>query len=180
MKIEIHNYLSCSFLLENEPDQWDSIVILDSKLPESQFVIDQSRRFLQLSFDDITSPVSGQVAPYSDAIEQAIQFGTESEKLIVCCRAGQSRSSATAFSVLYEKLGSQAALELLNPKRHSPNYLILQIADRIIDRPGILDAYDEWGSSAGDIRLLDYLEEIEAEYNVLRSQGAENRIEVSG
>ena len=95
------------------------------------------------------------------------------------CIRDRSRSSAIAFAIAYEKLGRLDALRLLNPKRHSPNYRILQIADKILERPGILNAYDEWGMEIGDIRLTDYLDEIESEYDDLESMGASDRISVS-
>ena len=176
MEIEIHNYLSCSHRLETESGKWDSIVILDSNLAESQFVKQHSRNSLQLHFDDITKPAPNKIEPSSKLIASALEFGLSTEKLIVCCRAGQSRSSATAFAIVYEKLGRIDAMKLLNPKRHSPNYRIIQIANELLDRPGILNTYDEWGMEIGDIRLTDYLEEIESEYDDLESIGASDRI----
>ena len=176
MEIEIHNYLSCSHRLETERGEWDSIVILDSCLDESEFVEQHSRNSLQLRFDDITAPAPNKIAPNEAMIAAALNFGISTDKLIVCCRAGQSRSSATAFTIAYEKHGAEDALKLLNPKRHSPNYRILQLADEILDRPGILNSYDEWGMKIGDVRLTDYLDEIESEYDDLESIGASDRI----
>ena len=176
MRLEIHNYLSGSFLLESEPNCWDAIVILDSSLSESQFVDDHAQRSLQLRFDDITQSVENKIIPSSELIEKALDFGLESEKLMVCCRAGQSRSSATAFSIAFEKLGDDAALKLLNPKRHSPNFRVIQIANELVERPGLLNLYDQWGFSIRDQRLTDYLDEIEAEYDKLEELGARDRI----
>ena len=176
MQIEIHNYLSCSHLLESQSGAWDSIVILDSSLSESEFVRQNSKRSLQLQFDDITQNLEQKILPSENAIRSALDFANESQKLIVCCRAGQSRSSATAFSIAFEKFGEQFALDLLNPKRHSPNHFILQIADKLIERLGLLNAYDNWGYNIGDIRLTDHLDEIESEYDQLESIGARDRI----
>jgi len=131
MEIKIHNYLSCSHRLEADSGDWDSIVILDSSLDESEFVSRHSRNSLQLKFDDVTSPTPHKIEPSHELIAAALNFGIASEKLIVCCRAGQSRSSATAFSIAYEKLGKMDAFKCLNPKRHSPNSRILQIADEM-------------------------------------------------
>ncbi len=176
MEVEIHNYLSCSHLLETQSDSWDSIVILDSSLPRSEFVDLHSRKSLQLHFDDIVAPVVGKSIPNESQIESALEFGRVTEKLVVCCRAGQSRSAATAFAIVFEKHGEEAAISILNPKRHSPNYKILQIADGLIERPGLLNAYDTWGYDIGDTRLTDYLDEIESEYDHLESIGACDRI----
>ena len=176
MEIVIRNYLSGSFLLETETNEWDSIVILDSRLKQSQFVVDHSRNALQLRFDDVLETSTNKIAPDSASIMLAICFGLASEKLMVCCRAGQSRSAATAFSIAYEKFGKDRAIEILNPKRHSPNYRILRLAAGLIERVGLLEAYDQWGYDNGDIRLIDYLDEIEQEYDELESIGASDRI----
>lgn len=160
--------------MESEPGVWDSIVILDSSLKNPSFVSGFSKQSLILQFDDIVEPTSNKVPPSSVLIRQAIEFGLASEKLMVCCRAGQSRSAATAFAIAFEKLGEKAALELLNPKRHSPNYRIVRIAADLIERPGLLNAYDDWGYNHGDIQLTDFLDEIELEYDELESAGGRN------
>ena len=176
MEIEIHNYLSCSFRLEKEPGKWDAIVILDSTLPMSEFVDANTNRALQLVFDDISEPTTGKVAPERQHIAEALEFSASSSKLLVCCRAGQSRSAATAFIIAFELLGSNQALRLLNPKRHSPNFRVIRIADELVQRPGILNTYDDWRIERGDLRLTDCLDEIEAEYDELVRFGATDRI----
>ena len=176
MKIEIHNYLSCSHLLEIQSGDWDSIVILDSSLERSPFVDLHSRNTLQLVFDDITVPAASRTMPEQSQIESALEFGLRSDKLIVCCRAGQSRSAAVAFAIVFEKQGEQKAMSILNPKRHAPNYKVLQLADAVIERPGLLNAYDKWTRDNGAIRLTDYLDEIASQYDQLESMGARDRI----
>lgn len=178
MDIEIRHYLSCSYQLEAQSGVWDSLVVLDSGLRRSEFVMQHSVRSLQLNFDDITKPQPRKIEPNFELVSAAIEFGVQSEKLFVCCRAGQSRSAAIAFAIAFEKLGESAAIELLNPRRHSPNYLILRIADNVIARPGILDAYDRWGYQNGDVRLTDFLDEIVGERDELISLGARDRISV--
>ena len=176
MEIEIHNYLSCSHRLEVEPGTWDVIVVLGSSVSESSFVSERSRKNIQLWFDDIVTPKMGRTEPSAEVIGSALAFGLESQKLIVCCRAGQSRSSALAFSIAYEKLGEEAALGLLDSKRHAPNYRVLQIADALLERPGVLSAYNYWNTTR-QFRLTDYLDEIEAEYDHLEALGARNMID---
>lgn len=176
MELEIHNYLSCSHKLHTNSGHWDSLVILDSSLQESGFVKRHSANSLQLNFDDISKPQPQKIEPSIELISHAIVYGIQSEKLIVCCRAGQSRSAATAFAIAYEKMGKQFACSLLNPKRHSPNVRILQIADEIIDRPGILNAFDDWQAVNRNVRLADYLDEIESECSDLENLGVRDRI----
>jgi len=95
---------------------------------------------------------------------------------MVCCRAGQSRSAATAFSIAFNKLGADAAIELLNPKRHSPNTLIIDLAANIIDDPMFATTFHDWQTANSHIKLTDHLDEIETEMDVLESNGARNRI----
>ncbi len=46
MKIVIRNYLAASFLLEQEPNAWDAIVILDSVLTHTDFVAEYARNHI--------------------------------------------------------------------------------------------------------------------------------------
>lgn len=159
LEIEIHNCLSGSFILESEPRVCDAIVILDTSLPQPIFVSKFSRKSLVLQFDDITESVSRKISPTTEPIKREIEFVVTSEKLMVCCRAGQSRSASAAFAIAFEKLGEDAASELLNPREHSPNFRIIQIAAGLIERPGLLNTCEEWGCNSGDIRLTDYYTE---------------------
>ena len=95
---------------------------------------------------------------------------------MVCCRAGQSRSAATAFSIAFNKLGGDAAIALLNPKRHSPNSLIVDLAANIIDDPLFPAVFHDWKTANSHIKLTDHLDEIETEMDILESKGARNRI----
>ena len=93
-----------------------------------------------------------------------------------CCRAGQSRSVAIVFSIAHHRLGADAALELLNPRRHSPNSLIIELAATIIEDPMFATTFQNWQAANEHIRLIDYVDEIERELNVLESNGAHDRI----
>lgn len=176
MEIAIHNYLAGSHLLESTPRVWDAIVILDSNLRESDFVANHARKHLILQFDDVTAAATGKRPPTIEQIESAIKFASDSDRLMVCCRAGQSRSAATAFSIAFQEIGSDAAIALLNPKRHSPNSLIIDLAANIIDDPKFHTIFDEWRTTNSQIKLSDYVDEIQIEMDILESNGARNRI----
>ena len=176
MEIAIRSYLAGSYLLESSPRTWDAIVILDSQLREPEFVNEYSRKHLFLQFDDITTSAIGKRPPTGDQIESALRFASDSDRLMVCCRAGQSRSAAIAYSIAFNKLGADAAIELLNPKRHSPNALIIDLAANIIDDPMFATTFHGWQTANSHIKLTDHLDEIETEMDVLESNGARNRI----
>jgi len=129
-----------------------------------------------LRFDDVTTGRQGRRPPAVEDVRAAIQFATESDRLMVCCRAGQSRSVAIAFSIAFHKLGEDAAINLLNPKRHSPNSLIVNLAASIIDDPMFLTAFNGWKTANSHIRMIDYIDEIEREMGALESKGARNYI----
>ena len=176
MNIAIHNYLTGSYLLESEPQKWDAIVILDTGLTHSNFVSRYSRRFLYLYFDDVIINSLGRRAPSHDDIKDAIEFSGQSDNLLVCCRAGQSRSAATAFVICHIRKGADAALELLNPKRHIPNTRIIEIGSILTNGDSVSRVFQKWQTDHKHVRLSDYYEEIERELDELESRGAKNRI----
>ena len=139
-----------------------------------------SRRHLYLRFDDVLLATPGKRPPTIQDIQKAMNFATDSENLLVTCRAGQSRSVATAFLIAFQQVGSDAAVSLLNPKRHSPNSLILKLGEKLVDAPILLSTFNDWRDSNLDIRLMDYVDEIEREYDELELLGAKNRISRPG
>jgi len=176
MKIVIRNYLAGSLLLEEEPNAWDAIVILDSGLAHSDFVAQYARKYIYLRFDDVTDATSGKRLPTSDDIRAALEFSEESENLMVCCRAGQSRSAAVAFVIGCQRLGSETADRILNAKRHAPNSLIVELGAMLIDDPFVLQAFAKWQQANEHVKLSSYVDEIEREFDKLELQGARNRI----
>ncbi len=176
MKIVIRNYLAGSFLLEQEPNVWDAIVILDSGLSHTPFVAEHARKHIYLRFDDVEADVRGKRVPTLDDIRTATEFARHSENLVVCCRAGQSRSAAIAFVIGCQQLGAESACGLLNPKRHVPNSRIVELGASLIDDPFVLQAFAKWQTANGDVKLSSCLNDIEREFDELERQGARNRI----
>ena len=176
MEIAIRNYIAGSHLLESNPSSWDAIVILDSNLRETEFIATHTRNNLILRFDDVTTSTQGKRPPTGEDVRSAIQIAAESDRLMVCCRAGQSRSAAIAFSIAYQELGEAAAIELLNPTRHSPNSLIIDLAATIIDDPMFLTTFYNWKAANSHIKLIDFADEIGHEMDLLELNGARNRI----
>ena len=176
LKIVIRNYLAASFLLEQEPQIWDAIVILDSGLMATDFVATNARRHIYLRFDDVVAATTSKRPPTISDIRKAMGFATISENLLVSCRAGQSRSVAIAFLIAFQQMGSAAALSLLNPKRHSPNSLIVRLGEQLVDDPLMWSMFNGWRERHQGIRLSDYVDDIEREFDELELLGAKNRI----
>ena len=176
MNIVIRNYLSGSFTLESEPNEWDAIVILDSGLAHSDFVAHHAARFLYLRFDDVISASQGKRLPTADDLQTALDFAVQSENLMVCCRAGQSRSAATAFLICHRLNGADAARDLLDPKRHIPNALVVEIGTRLTDDDSVGQTFQKWQIDHKHVNLSDYYDGIENEFDELEHKGARNRI----
>ena len=176
MEIAIRNYLSGSVLLENEPNVWDAIIILDTGISPTEFVAKHAKRHLYLRFDDITSNTPGKRTPTAEDLQSALDFAAESENLLVCCRAGQSRSAATAFIICHQRLGADAARGLLQPERHIPNSLLVDLAAQALNDSSILDTFNQWRTEHQHIKLSDHMDAIEREFDELESQGGRNRI----
>jgi predicted protein tyrosine phosphatase len=179
MKIVIRNYLAGSFLLEQEPKVWDAIVILDSGLKPSDFVAQHAQKFIYLRFDDVTQSKVGKKTASSNDIRAALDFSKGAESLLVCCRAGQSRSAAVAFIIACQRFGSEKADQILNAKRHVPNSWIVELGANLLDDPHVLQAFAQWQRANANIKLSNYMDEIEREYDDLERQGARNRIVAS-
>lgn len=175
MEIKICNYLSCSFLLENHSKAWSTIVILDSDFQETDFLETHSKSSLILKFDDVTTPKFGKRPACIEDLNLALDFSLEVDNLAICCRAGQSRSSALALVMKYSRIGS-LAFSILNPFRHSPNSLVVRLGAEILDDASLLAAYDNWQEKYKGIRLVDFVDDIAGELDALEALGARNKI----
>ncbi len=176
MQIRIANYLTASFLLEQERGAWDCLAILDSRLVPTRFVEHHSRRRLFLRFDDVESDSVMKQAPVRDDVERALDFASDSTRLIVTCRAGQSRSAAIAYLKVSRKLGAEWAAAILNPRRHIPNRLIISPGGEFLGDETVVSAFESWCAENSSIRLGDYIVEIDQELVDLENQGAGNLI----
>lgn len=176
MDIRICSYLAASDLLEHEPDQWDVIVVLDSDKVVTDFVKTTSRSLLVLCFDDIVTPLTNKRLPTEYMLQQGLAFSEGKEKLLISCRAGQSRSTALAYLIDCQERGASEAIKLINPKRHIPNPLIVTSGGTLLDSYDVIRCFDDWRQRNSHIVLSDYYNEIEHEIDILESQGASNTI----
>lgn len=176
MDIVIRSHIAGSFLLESEPQSWDAIVILDAGVKHTEFVAKHARQHLYLIFDDVTKQQAGKRAPNSRDIQNALAFANETQMLLVSCHAGQSRSAALAFVIAARYCGTEVAVGLLNPARHTPNPLIVQLGAEHVADPHYLTQFDAWRQRHASARFSDNLDDIEAELEALERRGAANRI----
>jgi len=177
MEIRIAGYLAASYLLQQEPAKWDALVILDSTISASDFVRRQALRHRYLRFDDIQQSEPDRVVATPESIEKGLDFARGSGRLLVSCRAGQSRSAAMAYLIACRENGVESAVQLINPTRHVPSPLIIRLGATLMEMPDALEAFDTWQSKNRHISLSDYYDELDEEYDRLCEMGADNLIE---
>ena len=109
---------------------------------------------LKVAMDDITEQMDGYVAPSAHHIEQVLNFvrgWDRSAPLVIHCWAGVSRSMASAFAVLCDRLGPGREIEIAMAMRRraahaAPNLLLVRHADAALGRGGrMLEALKAMG-----------------------------------
>ena len=103
-------------------------------------------RRLILRFHDVIEPQPDQIAPTRDDVERLLAFGREVSEtpkahLLVHCRAGVSRSTASAALILMQANPEWPASTALDAvaairPRAWPNLLILEFGDALLGRNG--------------------------------------------
>jgi predicted protein tyrosine phosphatase len=111
-------------------------------------------RHLKLSMHDIADPV-GEQAPARAHVDQLIEFGRgwdAQAPMLVHCWAGVSRSTASAYTILCDRLGPGREDEIARILREraphaQPNRLIVRLADEALGRRGaMIRAVDAMGT----------------------------------
>jgi predicted protein tyrosine phosphatase len=93
---------------------------------------------LHLKFDDV---LNGPSAPTEKNVKTALDFGLVYDKLVVCCMAGISRSSAIGLVIAVQRLGIDVAFKCLNPYLHYPNVTVVKLGSQILNKPDLMPAY---------------------------------------
>lgn len=114
-----------------------------------------AERHLRISVNDICDPALGKYPPCEDHLAHIMEFsrGWDAKRpMLVHCWAGVSRSMATAFSILCDRAWKGAEFRIAREIRAraphaSPNRLIVQFADDLLERQGnMVKAVAEIGS----------------------------------
>lgn len=176
MEIRICSYLLASYVLQADPSAWDALVILDSNVKPTEFVDSHTRRRSYLWFDDIEQSIVNRRVVTSEQIAEGLEFATGSSRLLVCCRAGQSRSAALAYVIACREFGAQSAIELLDPRRHIPNRLVVRLGAVSLNSHSVFRVFDNWRETHRHIALSDYYNEIASEIDNLAARGVVDRI----
>jgi predicted protein tyrosine phosphatase len=113
-----------------------------------------AERHLKLGVNDISDPEAGDNPPGRDHIERLLAFSRSwnaSQPLLIHCWAGISRSMASAYAVLCDRLGpgreAEIAIAIRRRAAHAnPNRLLVRHADDALGRGGrMLEALSVMG-----------------------------------
>jgi len=105
-------------------------------------------RHLRLGVNDIVDPAAGPAPPARGHIDALLEFSRgwdASQPLLIHCWAGISRSMASAFTILCDRLGPGRELEIAHAMRRraphaQPNRLLVSHADDALGRRGAMIA----------------------------------------
>jgi len=105
-------------------------------------------RHLRLGVNDIVDPAAGTAPPNRKHIDALLEFSRgwdASRPLLIHCWAGISRSMASAFTILCDRLEPGRELEIAHAMRRraphaQPNRLLVSHADEALDRRGAMVA----------------------------------------
>lgn len=125
---------------------------------------------MKISFDDITEPMDGYVAPTTEHVEQMLTFvrgWDRNAPLVIHCYAGVSRSTASAFAAACALNPHRDEMEIARKIRAaspiaSPNRLIVSLADKALGREGrMLRALDDIGPATMMVEGKPFLLELD-------------------
>jgi hypothetical protein len=95
-------------------------------------------------FDDVTMSYPGVVSPSLSDLKAILEWSKDLDDLVVCDSYGISAAPSVAFLIECTRRPPEEAVEILNPKTHAPNELIVTMGaglgkDFVPD--GIVEAY---------------------------------------
>jgi predicted protein tyrosine phosphatase len=101
-------------------------------------------RHLRLGVNDVADPAAGESPPARVHVDRLLAFSRQwdaSQPLLIHCWAGISRSMASAYTVLCDRLGPGREVEIAMAIRRrashaQPNPLLVQHADAALARDG--------------------------------------------
>ena len=138
----------CSLVGAKEFDlsKCSAVITIEDTTAKSPFRIDdESTAQLVLRFDDIREAIDAYIPPNESIIRSALEFGRRfvDKTIMIHCHAGSSRSPAIALAIIADRLGSgQEGLAVDGmfeiAKWASPNIGVVEIADNLLERQGLL------------------------------------------
>lgn len=161
--IRIMSQRSVVSLLEADPPQSHHLIFISS--PDDPFALKGTvdlpvlaKSFLLLGFHDISFESNDHVGPSQNDVMTALKFAEGKEDLVICCHAGISRSSATAYTISSHRTSPKEALDILDINRHFPNLLIVKHGSVILDKPEMVELIQDFHKRAHEAQEKDLLD----------------------
>ena len=153
MRIEIRGHPMLPDLLRVEPGLWDLLLISSPGGVEPPGgVLSLARRTLRLCFDDCDAPQPGVVPPTADDIRRALEWSVDSERIVVSCYLGRSRSAGLAYVIRCRDCQPHEAIRILDPDWHRPNPLIVRLGSEFLGNPTVRNTCSDWVDRHSKIR----------------------------
>lgn len=128
-----------AFIKEN-PDH--PIIAIGETMSDSVLKLSSiANNCLLLRFNDVSEPIASFHHVLPEHISQAMDFAKDKEDLVVACAMGISRSSALAYIIACSK---GQGLEVLDPKIHRPNPLVVKTGSQFLEREEVYKNYCRW------------------------------------
>ena len=135
--IKICSIEECQLELLYGVTNWNVISILsdrERKYGNTDITIKKkSLSHLNVNWDDIWFEIKGDILPDRQTLENILKWSEDKEDILVHCKAGISRSSATAFIISCHKYGFEKSKELLDNNIHYPNELIIKLGESVLN-----------------------------------------------
>jgi predicted protein tyrosine phosphatase len=144
MELHIKGHETIGGLLKERYREMDVILFTNSDYPVPRHIETHCKEMIHLPVDDVDFARKTQVAPSLEIVQKALEWAKGRDKLISCCHAGVSRSSAMAYLLACREWGPKVALSVLRPHRHWPNRLIVHLGSQVLNDPTIWETFVEW------------------------------------
>ena len=134
MNIQIFSAENAAKELKQHSKKWHVVSLRDVHYATGHHPLngleDCTKDIIVSGMDDITwstNPSLGYTPPTKEKVEEIVNWVEERQpkNLMVHCWAGVSRSSATAFILSCKFNSPEDAFNLLDPKKHMPNLMIM-------------------------------------------------------
>jgi predicted protein tyrosine phosphatase len=126
--------------------QYDVILFTNSGREVPPMIRTHAKNLIHFSRDDVDHDDErrGWSAMKEEDVKKLLEFAKDKERLICCCHAGVSRSSASAYIVASQEWGPEAALTVLRPFKHWPNRLIIHLGSIVLGDRKVWDMFVKW------------------------------------
>lgn len=82
--------------------------------------------------------------PQKSHVEDILKWTENKDNLIICCRMGISRSSATAYVIACRTQSPDEAVKILHKDNHYPNRRIIKLGAEILNKPEMIDIINQY------------------------------------